>query len=203
MRVLAIVLVAIFISMQVYAVDLGIKEAVSNIPVGDSVTSIFTLVGDDVERDVTFYVTSENSQIVSVAGLEWYRKNFHLNATEEVEIPVKLYGESEGVAKVWYGFRGEEFEEYVVIIEVGDDEFKEDVGGSTVNSGVSDASGNASGSKAYNDEEKIQEAKETGMDFDNKRDLASGGVFIVLSLTLLIIATFSGIVLKKIKEREI
>ena len=100
MRVLAIVLVAVFLSMQVYAVDLGIKEDVSNIPVGDSVTSIFTLVGDDVERDVTFYVISEKSQIVSVAGLEWYRKNFHLNVTEEVEIPIKLYGESEGVAKV-------------------------------------------------------------------------------------------------------
>ena len=202
MRVLAIVLVAIFLSMQVYAVDLGIKEDVSNIPVGDSVTSIFTLVGDDVERDVTFYVISENSLIVSVAGLEWYRKNFHLNATEEVEIPVKLYGESEGVAKVWYGFRGEEFEEYVVIIEVGDDEGKE-IRGSSIAGSIGYDEGDGRRTQAGENETSIQEAEETGVGFDNKRDLASGGVFIVLSLTLLIIATFSGIVLKKIKEREI
>jgi len=186
MRFLAIVLVAIFLSMQVSAIDLGIKEDVSNMRVGDSVTLIFTLVGDDVERDVTFYVTSENSQIVSVAGLEWYRKNFHLNATEEVEIPVRLYGESEGVARVWYGFRGEEFEEQVIKIEVEAYEGNE----------KDDSIGSIEGDDGSRVED--LEVKKVAQDKVQKSEVNPGWIFILISVTFLIIAIFSSVILKRL-----
>jgi len=189
------VLLVAILSTQVYAADLSIDEGSTNVAVGEFVTRTFILTGDS---KVTFHITSENVDIVSVNGGEWYMKNYDLEVSGEVKIPVKLYGESEGVAKVWYGLRGES-KQYMLMIEVGNDEVEEVVRGSGINNGIGNDGGDGG---AGTDEAQVKAVKEAGLDIDNKGNLAGGGIFIVISITLLIIATFSGIVLRKINERK-